>query len=106
LIRALVQSGPRVDASVTEAGGQGAAPRARDRRGERGEKLHARLERRLGREIAAHVAPSDSRAIEAPPSSGTSLTGGAIVCPCSMGTLARISAGFSSNLVERAPTWP
>jgi 4-hydroxy-3-polyprenylbenzoate decarboxylase len=44
----------------------------------------------------------DSRAIEAPPSSGTALTGAAILCPCSMGTLARVSAGFSSNLVERA----
>jgi 4-hydroxy-3-polyprenylbenzoate decarboxylase len=40
--------------------------------------------------------------IEAPPSSGTALTGGVILCPCSMGTLARVSVGFSSNLVERA----
>ena len=39
---------------------------------------------------------------EAPPSSGTALTGGVILCPCSMGTLARVAAGFSSNLVERA----
>jgi 4-hydroxy-3-polyprenylbenzoate decarboxylase len=43
-----------------------------------------------------------SGAIEAPPSSGTALTGGVIVCPCSMGTLSRISVGFSSNLIERA----
>jgi 4-hydroxy-3-polyprenylbenzoate decarboxylase len=43
-----------------------------------------------------------SEAVEAPPSSGTSLTGGVVLCPCSMGTLARVSVGFSSNLVERA----
>ncbi|MHC4893219.1 MAG: UbiX family flavin prenyltransferase, partial [Planctomycetota bacterium] len=41
-------------------------------------------------------------AVEAPPSSGTSLTGGVVICPCSMGTLARAAVGFSSNLVERA----
>ena len=34
--------------------------------------------------------------------SGSFLTGGMAVCPCSMGTLARVVAGFSSNLVERA----
>lgn len=43
-----------------------------------------------------------SDAIEAPAASGTSLTGGVIIAPCSMGTLARVTAGFSSNLVERA----
>jgi 4-hydroxy-3-polyprenylbenzoate decarboxylase len=43
-----------------------------------------------------------SDAVEAPPSSGTALTGGVILCPCSMGTMARVSIGFSSNLVERA----
>src|SRR5690606_23191686 len=41
-------------------------------------------------------------AVEAPPSSGTSLTGGVILCPCSMGTVARVAAGLSSNLIERA----
>ncbi|MEO0663396.1 MAG: UbiX family flavin prenyltransferase, partial [Planctomycetota bacterium] len=44
----------------------------------------------------------ESDKIDAPAASGTSLTGGVIVAPCSMGTLARVVAGFSSNLVERA----
>ncbi|MEM7516937.1 MAG: UbiX family flavin prenyltransferase, partial [Planctomycetota bacterium] len=30
------------------------------------------------------------------------LVGGVVLCPCSMGTLSRVSVGFSSNLVERA----
>jgi 4-hydroxy-3-polyprenylbenzoate decarboxylase len=35
-------------------------------------------------------------------SSGSFLTSGMVVIPCSMGTLARIAAGVSSTLVERA----
>ena len=36
------------------------------------------------------------------PASGSFLTAGMIVCPCSMGTLSAISAGASRSLVERA----
>ncbi|MEK6531492.1 MAG: flavin prenyltransferase UbiX [Deltaproteobacteria bacterium] len=35
-------------------------------------------------------------------SSGSSLKRAMVVCPCSMGTLARISSGISGNLIERA----
>ncbi|MEO7822020.1 MAG: flavin prenyltransferase UbiX [Gemmatimonadaceae bacterium] len=38
----------------------------------------------------------------APPASGSALTAGMIVCPCSMGTLSAISAGASRSLIERA----
>ena len=38
----------------------------------------------------------------APPASGSALTAGMIVCPCSMGTLAAISVGASRSLIERA----
>lgn len=34
--------------------------------------------------------------------SGSSLVKAMIVCPCSMGTLARIAAGISGNIIERA----
>jgi flavin prenyltransferase len=38
----------------------------------------------------------------ASPASGSSLAGGMVICPCSMGTLASIAAGTSRSLVERA----
>jgi flavin prenyltransferase len=38
----------------------------------------------------------------ASPASGSALTAGMVVCPCSMGTLAAISAGTSRSLIERA----
>lgn len=38
----------------------------------------------------------------APPASGSALTAGMIVCPCSIGTLSAISVGSSRSLIERA----
>jgi 4-hydroxy-3-polyprenylbenzoate decarboxylase len=38
----------------------------------------------------------------AAPASGSALTAGMVICPCSMGTLAAISAGTSRSLIERA----
>lgn len=36
------------------------------------------------------------------PASGSSIAGGMVICPCSMGTLASIATGSSRSLVERA----
>ena len=38
----------------------------------------------------------------AAPASGSALSSGMVICPCSMGTLASIAAGASRSLVERA----
>ncbi len=43
-----------------------------------------------------------SHALDAPVSSGSFRLGGAVIIPCSMGTLGRIASGVSTNLVERA----
>jgi 4-hydroxy-3-polyprenylbenzoate decarboxylase len=67
-----------------------------------GERLQEALAHWLGRNVAESIRAYPCDAIGAPPASGTALGGGVVVVPCSMGTLARIAAGFSSNLVERA----
>ena len=44
----------------------------------------------------------DIAAVESAPASGSAGIAATILCPCSMGTLARVAHGFSSNLVERS----
>jgi len=102
LLRALVAGGHEVDLSVTEAGAKVLRHELGVDPGARGEKLAGALPAWIGAEAARSVSAFACDAIEARPSSGTALLGGTILCPCSMGTLARVSAGFSSNLVERA----
>lgn len=101
LVRALLEAGHDVDLSVTEAGAKVMRHELGIDPGAHGEKLACELASWLG-PAAARVRAFASDAVEAPPSSGTALTGGVILCPCSMGTLARVAVGFSSNLVERA----
>jgi flavin prenyltransferase len=50
----------------------------------------------------AHVTTFDDADRGAGPASGSAKTGGMVICPCSMGTLASIAAGTSRSLVERA----
>lgn len=44
----------------------------------------------------------DTQAVEAAPASGSAGIEAVIVCPCSVGTLARIAHGYSTGLIERA----
>ena len=102
LLRELAAAGAEASVAMTESAAKVMRHELRRDPGPRGERLARVLVEWLGPEVAARVQAYRPDAVEAPPSSGTSLTGGVVVVPCSMGTLARVSAGFSSNLVERA----
>jgi 4-hydroxy-3-polyprenylbenzoate decarboxylase len=102
LVQELVRAGADVDLCPTEAGCKVLRHERGVDAGVRGERLAEALPAWLGADVAAEVRVFRSDEIEARAASGTSLTGGVIVAPCSMGTLARVAAGFSSNLVERA----
>ena len=102
LLHELVRAGCDVDLSITQAGCQVLMHELGVDAGQQGERLHDALPGWLGAETARGVRAFPSDEIGAPPSSGTALTGGVIVAPCSMGTLARVASGYSSNLVERA----
>ncbi len=49
-----------------------------------------------------HVTLYDDGDRGATPASGSALTAGMVICPCSMGTLSAVSVGASRSLVERA----
>jgi flavin prenyltransferase len=58
------------------------------------------LQAAVGDWSSVTVFPDDDRG--ALPASGSRKTGGMVVCPCSMGTVAAIAGGTSRSLVERA----
>ena len=60
----------------------------------------AALEAATGDWSSVTVFPDDDRG--ALPASGSQRTGGMVICPCSMGTVAAIAGGTSRSLVERA----
>ena len=55
-----------------------------------------------GAQWDAAVRVYDDRDRGAAPASGSALTAGMVVCPCSMGTMSAIAVGASRSLVERA----
>jgi 4-hydroxy-3-polyprenylbenzoate decarboxylase len=53
-------------------------------------------------EVRERLRIHDRQAVEASPSSGSAGVEAVVLIPCSMGTLARVAHGFSSNLIERS----
>ncbi len=102
LVRELVRAGHSVDLSITEAGTKVLRHELGVDAGERGEALERALPEWLGVDTAREVRAFPADQIEAPAASGSALTAAVVLAPCSMGTLARVAAGFSSNLIERA----
>lgn len=56
----------------------------------------------LSEERASQLAVYENNRLDAPPSSGTHLTQGMAIIPCSMGTLGRVANGITDTLVARA----
>lgn len=60
----------------------------------------AQLCKHLGVKLGVEVIAPDNLFVAA--ASGSAGPDAMVICPCSMGTLARIAAGISGNLIERA----
>jgi len=60
------------------------------------------LRDKVGGDWKRHVTVFDDGDRGAAPASGSALSAGMVICPCSMGTLSAISIGASRSLVERA----
>lgn len=60
------------------------------------------LRDKVGGDWTRHVTVFDDGDRGAAPASGSALSAGMVICPCSMGTLSAISVGASRSLVERA----
>ncbi len=97
LVRALAETGHDVDLALTDAGVRVLAIET-GLRAPAAPKDAAWL---VGDALAPRVRLLDNRSIEAGPASGTYPVRAVALCPCSMGTLGRIAAGYSSCLIER-----
>lgn len=103
LLGELLRAGVTVDMAVTRAGSLVLAHEEGVTCESDGCIPRAEIERWLGIDelLSDKLTCFGRDEVGAPPASGSSLGQAVILCPTSMGTLARVAAGFSSNLVER-----
>ncbi|MDF1837599.1 MAG: UbiX family flavin prenyltransferase, partial [Planctomycetota bacterium] len=101
-IRALVELEHEVHVCLTSAGSLVMAHEMGWQVGENGEGLADVIPEWIGEGADGRVHCYDPRDVGGKPASGTAQIEATILVPCSMGTMARVAAGFSSNLVERA----
>ena len=102
LIRALVALEHEVHVCLTPAGQLVMAHELGFDCGENAALLPGLLEAWIAPGAQKFVSVYDPRDVGGKPASGTAQIEASILVPCSMGTMARVAAGFSSNLVERA----
>ena len=102
LLRNLLAIGVAVDLAVTRAGALVLEHEESVATDPGGRIATAELERWLGLADVEAITSFGRDEVGARPASGSAAAAAVILCPTSMGTLARVAAGFSSNLVERA----
>lgn len=97
LVETLLDSGHEVHLAATNAA-------LRVLRYEQGVEITAAAElvELFSESLRAGLHVHDIAAVESAPASGSAGIAATILVPCSMGTLARVAHGFSSNLVERS----
>lgn len=98
LVEVLLQSGHTVHLCATDA----ALRVLKHEEGEEFDGSAPDLARLFDQSIRPNLRVHSLDAVEAAPASGSAQIAATIVVPCSMGTLARVAHGFSSNLVERS----
>ena len=99
LVEELLRAGKQVSLLLTNAGRQVLAFETGLQLAEKPQDCLAQLRQHFSAEAElTHYALSD---FFAPVASGSSAPDAVVICPCSMGTLGRIAAGLSDNLLER-----